>query len=186
MRVPVPRRRSSLRETPLGLEITIPCKRYPLAIVFMSVWLAFWAVGELAAARQILFGENGLADAFLLVWLTIWTLGGGWAFYSLLWLAVGKEVIVMSAGTLAIRRDIVGLGRTREYDLEHVRHLRVSPLSNTLYGRGSGHQPWASPAGAVAFDYGAATIRFGAVEEAEAALIIADLKARHSFNDQAA
>ncbi len=155
-------------------------------ILFLSAWLVGWAMGEFFAARQVFTGGLESGGLFLIAWLAMWTVGGCWAIYSCLWLVAGSDVIRLRPGILAIKRDVFGTGRTSEYDVQHVRNLRVSPTTMEFSARSGGFSPWGTSGGSIAFDYGSKTVRFGAVEEAEAAQIIADLKARQSFSDRAA
>jgi len=83
---------------------------------------------------------------------------------------------------LAIKRDLFGTGRARQYDLAHVKHLRVVTPSFNPFDFSSALQFWGIGGGLIAFDYGAKTFRFGAgVEEAEAQGIVTRLKSRHAF-----
>lgn len=88
---------------------------------------------------------------------------------------MGREVIALRPGVLQIRREVLGVGRSREYDRSHIKHLRVAPPAQ-LTRRGS-TRFGSSGSGMVAFDYGARTFHFaGGVDEAEAGQIVADLK----------
>lgn len=187
MRVAVPGRRSTVRETADGLELIIPARRNVFALLFLTAWLVGWAFGEVTAGWQVLSGRAGGASLFLLAWLAMWTLGGGWAIYTWLWMAAGKEIVSLRPSMLCLKRDTFGVGRTHEYDLAHVKDLRVAAQPSDAFGWNSGTRVWGLGGGLIAFDYGARTFRFGgAVDEAEAAQIVADLKARHAFGAKAA
>jgi hypothetical protein len=151
-------------------------------ILIAAAWLAGWYFGETAALRQLLNDRIGAPRLFLAAWLTIWTIGGGWAAFLFLWTAVGKEVVWLRPGTLTIRREVLGIGLRREYDLGSVRNLRVAPVPVDPFRWESNMRVWGMGGGCVAFDYGAKTYRFGlSVDESEAARIVEDLKARHPF-----
>jgi hypothetical protein len=84
-----------------------------------------------------------------------------------------------AAGTLAIRREVLGVGRTREYGSETVRNLRVSPAGVTYSKLESGFSSWGLSGGPVAVDHGVRTVRLCAgVDEAEAAIIVKEVGAR--------
>ena len=114
-------------------------------------------------------------------WLGAWTVGGCAAIAYWMWSVAGHEIISLTPTSLAIRRDILGFGRSREYDLPSVKNLRVdrAPINNSF--------TWSSPSrsmlgGAIAFDYGSKTFRFGGgVDEAEASQLIELLKSRYTF-----
>jgi hypothetical protein len=186
MKVALPGRRSITRDTGTGLEVVIPAKGHILLVLFLTAWLVGWAFGEVSVTRELLFGRPREASLFLAAWLAMWTVGGGWAIYTWLWMAVGKEIVSLRPGVLSIRRDVLGLGRTHEYDLAHVRHLRLAPQASDPFGWSGGMRFWGMGSGLIAFDYGAKTFRFGAaVDEAEASQID-EFKARHSFVEGAA
>lgn len=174
-------RRSRVQEGPEGLEVVVPAKRNVFGMLFLLAWLGAWAFGEVGALNQLAYGAHGVKP-FMLFWLAGWTIGGGFAAFAWLWMLAGRERILLRPRTLAIRHEVFGVGRTREYDLAHVRNLRVSPAAYDPYGWGAGARSWGLGGGPVAFDYGAKTVRLVAsVEEPEAAQIVRELNARHAF-----
>ena len=184
VRVRPTRSRATVGETSEGFEISIPARKNPFAIVFLPVWSVGWAFGEVFAVRTLLATPAGSSAPilFMVVWLTAWTLGGGFCIYTLLWLLFGREVIVLRPDALVIRRLVLGVGRSREYDLTEVRNLRVATFPYNPFDFRSGLQFWGITGGVVAFDYGAGTVRFGnAVEEGEAGDLVGNLKRRHQF-----
>jgi hypothetical protein len=95
-------------------------------IAILAIWLAGWGAGEWAAARQLLSGTSPEgAGTFLALWLTAWTLGGALAFGSFLWSVAGREVLAIEGPTLTVRREALGLGRTRSFELGAIRALRA-------------------------------------------------------------
>ena len=160
---------------PGGVVVLIPARRRWLAIPFLGFWLVGWAFGEVMVARQLLLGA-GPASAFLLVWLSLWTLGGAFAMTALAWSVAGREVVSVASRTFSVRREVLGIGRTWEYDADRVHNLRVSTGGLDAFSGSGGFRAWGLSGGPVAFDYGARTVRFGAgVDEAEAASVIREL-----------
>jgi hypothetical protein len=134
------------------------------------------------AIRELFFGRGDAPKLFLGAWLLMWTVGGGVAIFAWLWMAKGVERILLRGDALVLKREVSGVGRTREYDLSHVGNLRVAPASWNPYDWSSAMQFWGIGGGLIAFDYGARTFRFGSsIDEAEARDIADQLKARHSF-----
>jgi len=181
-------KRAIIEGGPEGLEIIIPAGRNLFAVVFLGVWLVGWLAGEVTALARlarlagIASAGNVAADLFLLVWLTFWTIGGYFAAYTWLWMLVGKERILMGASTLCVKRDILGLGRTRTYELFRIRNLRVAAQADVPRVPRVAFRPWGAMGGLIAFDYEGKTIRFGgAIEAAEARMIVERLKARFAF-----
>ena len=182
-RVAVPTAKASVSDTPEGLVINIPAAKSWWAILFIGFWLCGWAFGEFGAIHQLASGRMSASGVslFLFGWLGAWTVGGFVAVSFWLWNVTGHEIVLLTPASLAIRRDILGLGRSREYDLPSVKNLRID---RTPMNSGFG---WSSSSrsifgGAIAFDYGAKTFRFGgAVDEAEASHLIELLKSRYPF-----
>jgi len=52
---------------------------------------------------------------------------GVMAIWSWLWILAGQEIIRFGSGILGIRKDICGLGRTKEYSISEMRDPRASP-----------------------------------------------------------
>ena len=177
--VAVPKARATLADTPGGLEITVPARTNWASILFLGFWLIGWACGEVFAIREFAAATTpGFAKLFILAWLGVWTTAGGFTVYAWLWAVSGKERIVLQRAALSLKREVLGLGRERRYDIVHVSNLRVAPLVDVS----SSQQFWGIGGGRVAFDYGPKTIYFAAaVDDPEAAEIVGRLKARHTF-----
>ena len=180
-RVAVPSARSSVLDTPDGLTINIPARRNWFAILFLGFWLCGWAFGEVSVIRELATGKFKGSSLFLIGWLGAWTVGGGAAIYFWTWMLAGREIVTLAPTLLGVRRDILGFGRSREYDLPSIRNLRIdrSPIDNNLSGNALSRSMFG---GTIAFDYGAKTFRFGGgIDEAEASQLIERLKSRYPF-----
>jgi hypothetical protein len=68
---------------------------------------------------------------FMFVWLCAWTIGGGSAISGWLWMLRGREIVHISPTALAIKRDVFGAGRTKNYDITKVSRLRFAPATTT-------------------------------------------------------
>jgi hypothetical protein len=180
-KVAVPTAKASVFDTPEGLVINIPAAKSWLIILFIGFWLCAWAFGEVSVIHQLATGKANGTGLFLIGWLGMWTAGGCFFISLWLWSMAGHEIVSLTPISLAIRRDILGFGRSREYDLPSVKNLRID---NTSINRGyNGGFSLPTPfGGKIAFDYGAKTFRFGAgVDEAEASHLIELLKSRYPF-----
>ena len=175
--------RSKISDTNDGLIITIPSKSQWFATIFMIFWMGSWAVGGTTAIQSLFV--DGQIQPFLLFWLGAWTVGGAAVFVGVAWAIAGSEIIRVSAATLAVSHQVLGIGITKDYDISHIERVRVSPSEQAdteprglvgMLGQG---------AGKIAFDYGAATVRFGAdIDEAEARLILDRIACRLPRMDQ--
>jgi hypothetical protein len=182
MKVIPPGRRSAARDTAAGLEIVIPSKKNPLLLLFLAAWLVGWAFAEVTVIRELMTERAKEGTLFIAAWLLMWTVGGGFAIYTMSWSLVGKEILRVEPGALSVRRDVLGFGRTKEYDLDQVKNLRVASQAADPFGWGAGMRLWGMDGGTIAFDYGAKTFHFAAgVDEAEGRQILDELSSRHPF-----
>lgn len=164
-----------------GLAIRIPAKRNVFIVGFLTLWLCGWAVGEVTATIALFTSaqEEPGSAAFLLFWLCGWTVGGALAICIWLWQINGCEVVTVSPIALSIRHDVLGFGRTKHYDVAEIRELRVAPLIFNPFDFRSCMAFWGIGGGALAFDYGFKTYRFGGgVDEAEARVILQSIISR--------
>jgi hypothetical protein len=181
-RVAVPTGKTSVFDSPEGLVINIPAAKSWFIILFIGFWLCGWAFGEFSVIRQLATGKApGGAVLFMFGWLGAWTVGGCFAISFWLWSMAGHEIVSLTPTSLTIRRDILGFGRSREYDLPSVKNLRIDNTAvNGRYYQGFSLTPGG---GTIAFDYGAKTFRFGGgVDQAEASHLIELLKSRYPFD----
>lgn len=124
----MPRTRRQRLQTLSGAELHILAKKDWGSLIFTPVWLAFWTVGGIMAMKWLIHPGPSTPRAFLALWLAIWLLAEVWVIYWWLWTAFGKEIVTIREGTLGIRRDILGYGRTRSFPIGSVRNLRASGL----------------------------------------------------------
>lgn len=71
-------------------------------------------------------------------------------------------MIVVSPDSIAVERQVLTNIRSKEYLVEHVSGLRVSPATYSTYNWSSSLAFWGLSGGPMAFDYGARTIRVAA------------------------
>jgi len=116
-----------------SLEVTITQGVAKVKLALLFAWLLFWGVWGIYLFVLI---QNLQADQSLLFWFSMLTI---WAFFFfrilkvVLWRVEGKEKIVLDAGGLKVKRPILGLGRTKTYQLQHIKaHGRNKEKSNNL------------------------------------------------------
>jgi hypothetical protein len=184
VRVPPPGRRSTSRQTPEGVEVSIPPRRNLFLLLFLFTWLIGWGFGEVMVVRELLFGGGNAPDLFLLAWLSMWTIAGGAGIYAWLRMVAGREVVLLGGGVLAITDEVLSVGRSKEYDLAHIKNIRVEPPTLFPMDMSGALRFWGIGGGPIAFDYGSKTVRFGAgLDEAEARQVIQDLRDHHPFRE---
>ena len=173
------------------LRIILPSRKQGLTIIPAGLFVVAWAaimlvvaVGAVLGLVQLLAHPETLAEElfpliFFTLWIGLFSVGGLTALYTTVWNLAGREVIDVSRQRLRLSRVIPGWGRSRDYLAEHIRDLRVSPqfiprlyrYRINLFSLGEGR-------GQLAFDYGARTIRCIDADEAEAKMILAEIRQR--------
>ena len=167
--------RVTVSEEAGALRFVIPAGRHWFMTLFLPFWLLGWAWGEVTVLSKLIEGGTGAPTVFLWSWLGAWTVGGLWTIYTLAWNAVGRELVVVDGSTFVLRREILGVGRSKEFDCAQVRGLRAS-RETVSYGSEGG---WVRTRN-LAFDYGARTCRFGeGLDEAEAQQLVEMVKQRY-------
>jgi len=185
MNATTPRLRVTLSGGPEGLEIVIPAQRNLVVVLFLGVWLAGWVMGELTTLADFLKGGPRRPEGYVLLWLTLWTVGGVFAVYMWLWMLVGKERILMGTSALRLKRDVLGLGPTRSYELLRVYNLRVATKPASPRDTAVTPRLASLIGGLIAFEYEGKTIRFGAaLDEAGAQMIVERMRQRYAFPER--
>lgn len=172
--------RSTITEDGRELRIVIPPRRNWFLLLFLSAWLGLWILTQVTVPFQLLETRVFSREMwFLAIWLLMWTLGSVVALYIWLWNLTGREIVVVDGRDLVLKRDLLGFGRERAYDLAHVANLRVSSVPSIYLDPKAGLHLWGIGGGLLAFDYGAKTYRFGnSIDEAEANLLLRSITER--------
>lgn len=147
--------------------ITIPTTGSIPVILFMCFWLCGWVFGMFMGIGMLF---NGGPAPFMIIWLTGWTIGGGHAIFTVLWLIAGKEIIEIDRSQIAIRKEVLFLKFSKEYDVKSIKNIRVVDVVDSGYRRRqTPRKQRFKNGGLIHFDYGMKTINFGTnIESAEA------------------
>ena len=142
------------------LKIKIPSKKNWFIIIFMSVWMGGWVMGETFAIGTVFRSDTPLfANAFILFWLIGWTSGGALVVYTILWQLIGREKITIERGVLKIDKSVLGIGRKKSYDIKSIKNLDINLTQDIGFlGRNHNRNILSMKAGKIKFDYGMKTI----------------------------
>jgi len=156
--------RFSVEEGP-GLRLTLPCKKDWFRILFFSAWMVGWYIGESNEIPKVMKAlRSGQIPIFDMAWLLGWTLGGLFFGSWVIWRLLGNEVVAVGNGTFALRKQIVGIGKTWEFDTSQIAALRFRPE----HGAGKGYRD-----SRIELDYGVKTYNFAAgIHPAEASQLL--------------
>jgi hypothetical protein len=163
----------------VSTRFTNPVNGAGCSSLFLMAWLCGWAVGEvlvigilvnnlvqfLGSAETSFGGKN----IFLVFWLLFWTLGGGFALFTVAMQLVGREVIDVGHDSIKIAKKAFGLGFGKTYNAINIDNLCVDesipqfanataqlPPVLARFGQGA-----VASGGALVFEYGGTSVRFG-------------------------
>jgi hypothetical protein len=174
--VPLGRGRFSIVPGADSEVLVIPAVRNIILLAFLSVWLAGWTVGGIAAMME-------LANAFhpfLLFWLIGWAIGWIFAATTLAWMLGGSQMLTFLGQDLEITLRIFGFSRRKLFRGRDIRDLDVVQ-GPQWPGRQMPQMPFGplGDSGAVRFTYGTRSQHLAAgMDQAEATEIVAWLKKR--------
>ena len=163
--------RSNVSEEGGSLRISIPMQRNWFLAAFIICWLGGWTYGGLEVLKHLL--KN--FELFSAFWMGGWALGEAFATLWLLRMLGGHDIVIATSDRLEIRKEVFGVGISRQYLGSEIRDARFQPESGSGKGRRESR---------IAFDYGAKTIGFGdGIDEAEANQLISLIGERCKITD---
>jgi hypothetical protein len=166
----VPNMRHTFEDDGERMRFIIPSRKQLLVALYLPLFLLIWFVAEVLVGRSL---EGSL---FRVLWLIGSAWVGGWALLTFLWTVAGRDVLEVDATSVRLRKEIFGIGRTREVPGKAFKHLRVMPFPALTNGRRSVSWMFEGP---LTFDYGAKTVRLGGIDEAEARQIVQRIGERY-------
>jgi hypothetical protein len=179
--VPEPADRARIHDTGDTLEVVIPIDRDWFKIIFHTFWICLWIWGGTNAIKR-LWGVGGELHGdrmVLMLGLAVWTAGIVWGAAAWLWTITGVERARFRGDAIALRREVFGIGFTREFDASRVGKLR---LADNLEMATAGRRVAGLPGGRIVFDYEETFVRFGLrLERGEAARLILKIQKRFAF-----
>lgn len=184
MKIQPAARRSQLTKTATGFDIVIPAKRHWPVIIFLCVWLCGWVLGEVSVITKLLGGEaEKFEEQFgMIVWLFGWTFGGVVVISFLLWNLFGRELISVSSQTLTIRKEVFGIGQTKEFEMKSVKNMQATVIQIVGRNPEAARHLLGMIKGRIGFDYGAKTYWFGnGLDEAEGKIVAQEIVQRFNI-----
>jgi len=179
------RNRSTVNHYPEGVEVIIQAKKSKFLNLFLAFWLAGWIVGGVVIIDKLTNLHDQFPDAFLVVWLCGWILGGLFAVIIGLWNIRGREIVRVGTNALKHTREYVLFSRSKVYETQRVTNLRVFDHNPTMHTMSGGMEFWGLSGGAIVFDYGQCTQKFGlGLNETEAIHIVKAIQSRYPILSQ--
>jgi hypothetical protein len=158
----------------------------------LPLWLGLYLAGLVAMVRSFPAAlartdptEVLTVAVFLPLFLGLWLTFGALGCYRLLFVAAGRELVIIDAAHLTFRREMPLFTRVRTYPLAEVRNLHATlslmPGWLSIWASNSRYA-WdllGLTGGVIAFDYGGRTVRIGGgMDEEEAHYLVAYLHRR--------
>jgi hypothetical protein len=155
-----------------GEAFRVRPQRSLFGVIFVSVWLIFWARSGPAAFRA----EMALPSIFMTIWLIGWAWGMIIAPIGIAWMLWGSETLAVVEGDLHIRARIGPWSRRRIYRGARIRGLRLANVgARGRLGEGPVDPDYAV---AIAFRYdGKRRMPWTRLPAAEAGIILTALAA---------
>ena len=175
-----PADRATIADSGDALEVSIPVQKDWVRIFFHTVWMIGWVWGGARVTQRLLSGNDPHGDRlFLMAWLGFWAIGVVFGAATWLWSVAGVERIRFRSDAVSLRREVFGVGTSRDYDASRVGKLRLADD----FRKGSDQlQPANQKGGKIAFVYEDTTVQFGLrLDRGEAARIILKIQKRFAF-----
>lgn len=169
--VPVRESRLEVQRRADDLCLVLP-RRRPWWGFLLPLWTLFVMVYGLVIMLTTEPPEDSGGGWFLVLWVL---LTGGLLALAL-WGQLNREELALDSSVLTHTRSLGPVKRRRAYVRDRIENLRVSPEGMSMFDPRAGLRIYGVGGGAIAFDYGDRTVRFGNVEEAEATRAVAALE----------
>ena len=115
--------------------------------------------------EKLLNSRNANRRAWVAFCLLLWTVWGIWAVARTFVVHLGREVIEVDGRSISLRRELMGIGLSKRFDLGRVRnlHLAAPPPAGTPQPPTRGWPPLPTPqlAGSIRFEHLRRTHEFG-------------------------
>jgi len=139
-------------------------------LVFLAVWLPIWTWAGIGAFAKLLTGDWS-ERAFFFVWLCGWAFGESMATGIIAWQIFGRELLVVTADQVEMRKEVGRFARTKHYEVSLVRDFKAARVPSAEDERPRKDF-------CLEFTYDAATVRVGeGMGEREAEHIAASVSA---------
>lgn len=142
------------------MRITISPRRAAVQWALVAVVLFAWGYGLATGWQDLQDPSQAARRAWIAVTRLVWLAAGTFAFVRLGVVAMGRELVEVDDSCLRIRREIMGVGRSRVFDLSQVRGLRhvpPPPVGHAPVERGWPPLPLSLLGGSVRFEGGGRT-----------------------------
>ncbi len=144
-----------------SLQVEIKAKRNWLLIFLFSLVALGWLSGSLIKLYQMFIDTNSSGQSAGIGELAAWLVFGLIFAYLTSWLVFGKEIIKFTPEIVSLKRDILGLGKAKIYQLQDLAGFRREKYKGSRFSLAYSLEIWGVAGGSLAFDYKGRTHKFG-------------------------
>lgn len=127
----------------------------------LLIWFLLWTAGGLIMliARQL--GYYSTPKTYVLVWMAFWLYFEFIVGYALLWRSFGFERILIKNGKLLYKKEILGSGKTKSFQLELIKDPQLVPTDERSFAKVMSDSYWMPGGEKIFFWYQGKQIRIG-------------------------
>ena len=177
MKLEVLSKRASIsRENDVFSLVILPTdKNWKLILLFL--WLLAWTLCGVLVASNYFQMPDQKGKIIVIVYVSFWAYFEWMIGKSFLFRKFGKEKVWIKKGKLFYLRDIMGRGKTNEYDVELINGFKKVDQDKSSFLTVLNNAFWMIGGESVSFTYASKEIRFGIqLSEVEVKKIIFELK----------
>ena len=156
----------------IGKRISIKRSENELSIVILSLinkvknrflflWFILWSISGLIVLSQYFIMPDPNTKTAIIVWMGFWAYFEYKIFHAYLWRKSGKEKIKINDKKLLYKRDVLGRGKIKMYDIDIIKNLRLIEPKEDSFIENLNNSYWVIGGEKLAFDYYGREIKFG-------------------------
>jgi hypothetical protein len=156
----------------IGKQISIKRFENELSIVMLSfnnkmknamlfLYLFLWTICGIIVFSQYLLITDPNSKAMVIVWIGFWVYFEYKIFKAYMWRKYGKEKIKIRDGKIFYKKDVLGKGKIKNYDIDFIKDFRIIEKKADSFFDNLNNSYWIVAGERLAFDYYGKEITFG-------------------------
>lgn len=154
-------KRISIKRTENELSIVILSLINKVKNRFLLLWFILWSISGLIVLSQYFVMPDPNTKTAIIVWMGFWAYFEYKIFHAYLWRKSGKEKIKINDKKLLYKRDVLGRGKIKIYDIDFIKDLRLIEPKEDSFIENLNNSYWVIAGEKLAFDYYGREIKFG-------------------------
>ena len=154
-------KRISIKHTENELSIVILSLINKVKNRFLLLWFLLWSISGLTVLSQYFMMTDPNTKTAIIVWMGFWTYFEYKIFHAYLWRRSGKEKIKINDKKLLYKRDVLGRGKIKMYDIDFIKDIRLIEPKEDSFFENINNSYWVIGGEKLAFDYYGKEIKLG-------------------------